>query len=73
MDTIMPLSKRKYETCKCPSDKPMIVFFDERGLSLRVTRTQKKSWIYQYTFDKKRTNMTLGSYPELSLAAARDE
>lgn len=51
----------------------MKVFFDGDGLCLRVTRTQKKSWIIQYQLNSKRNNISIGSYPEISLAKARIE
>lgn len=68
----MPLKIRQCETAKCPPNKPMVVLFDGDGLSLRITQTQKKSWIYQYTHNKKRNNITLGSYTDLGLAQARE-
>jgi len=49
--------------------------FDGKGLSLRVYgKTGAKSWLYQYTFNKRRTSMTFGSYPnDYTLATARDQ
>jgi len=48
-------------------------YFDEdtTGLALRVTETGSKSWTFNYTFNDKRTRMTLGSYPSISLSGAR--
>src|SRR5262245_14336638 len=48
-------------------------YFDEvtTGLALRVTETGSKSWTFNYTLNDKRTRMTLGSYPSISLASAR--
>jgi len=48
-------------------------YFDEvtTGLALRVTETGSKSWTYNFTINDKRARMTLGTYPALSLSAAR--
>ena len=46
---------------------------DPRGLQLRVMPTGIKKWLFNYQkpFSKKRTNIKLGIYSELSLSAAR--
>lgn len=46
---------------------------DGEGLQLRVTPKGSKLWIFKYyrPHDKKRTNLGFGTYPEVSLAAAR--
>jgi len=46
---------------------------DGHGLFIRVSHTGNKSWIYRYRFgkDKIPRRMTLGTYPELTLANAR--
>lgn len=46
---------------------------DGEGLELRVTPNGKKRWVlkYQRPIDKKRTNISLGAYPDVSLAVAR--
>jgi integrase len=48
-------------------------YFDEAttGLALRVTEAGSKSWTYNYTFNNKRSRMTLGTYPVFSLSTAR--
>ena len=48
-------------------------YFDEAttGLALRVTETGSKSWTFNYTLNDKRSRLTLGTYPVLSLAGAR--
>lgn len=47
--------------------------FDGLGLRLRIKPNGSKLWLLNYTrpTDKKRTNLSLGSYPEISLAKAR--
>ncbi|WP_027179283.1 tyrosine-type recombinase/integrase [Maridesulfovibrio bastinii] len=46
---------------------------DQGGLCLEVKPTGKKFWRYRYRFDGKATMLTLGTYPEVSLADARIE
>lgn len=47
--------------------------FDGAGLILRITASGSKSWIFRYTPKGGRvTEMGLGGYPQVSLAAARD-
>jgi integrase len=43
-----------------------------RGLRLRVGAGGRKAWIVRTRAGKKQVNKTLGSYPVISLAAARD-
>lgn len=47
---------------------------DGGGLSLRVRPNGVKLWLFKYTrpSDKKRTNLALGNYPDVTLAAARE-
>ena len=56
------------------SGAPQIDYFDDKtpGLALRVSSGGHKAWTFIFTNgDGKRSRMTLGSYPALSLAAAR--
>lgn len=48
---------------------------DGKGLYLRVKPTGSKLWIFNYTHPhtKKRANLGLGTYPELSLVEARKQ
>ncbi|MDT8399843.1 MAG: integrase domain-containing protein [Pseudomonadales bacterium] len=48
---------------------------DGKGLYLRVKPNGTKLWIFQYPrpFTKKRSNLSLGTFPPLSLADAREE
>ncbi|WP_171032865.1 tyrosine-type recombinase/integrase [Fodinibius saliphilus] len=43
------------------------------GMALRVTPTGHKSFVYRYRFGDKVRRYTIGSFPEFSLAAARDK
>ncbi|MFW5958237.1 MAG: tyrosine-type recombinase/integrase [Desulfosalsimonas sp.] len=54
-----------------PRDKRFEVT-DRKGLSLRVYPSGKKVWIYRYLFDGVPRRMTLGTYPAMSLAKARE-
>ena len=46
---------------------------DGKGLQLRIKPTGSKTWLFNYVepHSRKRTNVKLGEYPDLSLAAAR--
>ena len=46
---------------------------DSRGLYLHISGKGHKSWRYKYRFDKKERLLTLGTYPEVSLAEAREK
>lgn len=46
-------------------------YHDERGLFLRVTAGGSKSWGLRYQFNNRRHDMGLGSFPAVSLRAAR--
>ena len=46
---------------------------DGDGLCIRVMPTGKKSWIYRYLFDGNARRLTIGSYPTISLAEAREK
>jgi integrase len=56
----------------CDRAKPGAEYFDERvsGLALRVV-SKRKTWDLHFTYDDRRVRMPLGTYPSLSLAAAR--
>jgi integrase len=54
--------------------KPKAKMYQQRegkGFGVRVLPSGHKIWIFTYTFDGKRRQMNLGSYPDLSLADAR--
>jgi integrase len=42
-----------------------------KGLHLWVRTDQKKYWIYRFTFQKQRIDMSLGTFPEIQLREAR--
>jgi len=65
------LSDKEIKSAK-PKEKEFILS-DGDGLRLRVKPNGSKLWLLNYTHPakKKRTNLSLGKYPELSLANAR--
>ncbi len=46
---------------------------DSRGLHLHVSTSGHKSWRYKYRFENKERLLTLGAYPAVSLANAREK
>ncbi|MCX5812572.1 MAG: integrase arm-type DNA-binding domain-containing protein [Proteobacteria bacterium] len=65
----MPLSDLKVRTTK-PKEKPYKLY-DIDGLYLLVTEKGYKWWRFKYRFDRKEKQLSLGTYPEISLADAR--
>lgn len=47
--------------------------FDERGLHLFVAPTGLKAWRMKYRFGRREKLLSLGRFPEISLAEARDD
>jgi integrase len=45
---------------------------DQGGLYLYVSSAGAKSWRYDYRFNGKRETLTIGKYPDITLAEARD-
>lgn len=54
-----------------PKEKPYKLA-DERGLYLLVNPNGSKLWKLKYRFAGIERQLSLGAYPEISLAAARD-
>lgn len=46
---------------------------DSAGLFLHITPKNRKSWRFKFRFEGKEQLLTLGSYPEMSLAEAREK
>lgn len=68
---IIPLSDMKVKTAK-PKDKPFKLS-DNDGLYLLVTEKGGKWWRFKYRFGGKEKLLSLGTYPEISLADARQQ
>ncbi len=67
MLTDAKLRKIKPDTNKKTPDK----YSDTSGLQLHVFPTGRMTWIYAYRYQNKQRSLTLGSYPDVSLADAR--
>jgi len=67
--TIPPLSEARVRTAKPRKNKYKI--FDGGGLFLMVTPTGGKLWHFKYRYEQKEKKLALGTYPEISLAEAR--
>jgi integrase len=68
---IAPLTDTKVRTTK-PADKPQKLF-DGGGLFLLVTPSGGKLWRLKYRFGGTEKSLSLGRYPETSLAEARQK
>ncbi|WP_283130157.1 integrase domain-containing protein [Enterovibrio norvegicus] len=68
---VVPLTDTEIRHAK-PKDKPYILY-DGGNLELSVRPSGKKVWIFVYSrpYTKKRTKLTLGPYPTLTLSNAR--
>ena len=69
----MAINERECLALKCTLPKGTKDIYDGKGLKLRCNCfTRKKTWVFRYTFNKKRNSMTFGSYPnDFTLAEAR--
>ena len=68
---ITPLSDTKIRAIK-PTEKPQ-KFFDGGGLFLLVTPTGGKLWRLKYRFGGTEKLLSLGAYPQISLAEIRQK
>lgn len=68
------LTDRAVEAIKPPQDKDRIEHWDAAlpGLGLRVTRNGVKSWVLLHRVNGKLERLTIGRYPAVGLAAARE-
>jgi integrase len=65
------LSDAECKNATCPADKKRLRLTDERGLYLEVSPGGSKRWFWKTYRDSKESRLALGSYPAVSLAAAR--
>jgi hypothetical protein len=65
----MALASVRVENAK-PRDKPYTLA-DGFGLHLLITPSGSKLWLFRYRYAGKANMLSLGSFPEVSLAAAR--
>ncbi|OOF39402.1 hypothetical protein BKK49_05370 [Rodentibacter rarus] len=68
---VLPLNNTKIEKSK-PKETEYNLS-DGEGLNLRIKPSGSKIWLFNYVspITKKRTNLKIGKYPEISLADAR--
>ena len=68
---VTPLTDTQIRNAK-PKDKEYTLF-DGSGLTLRITTSGTKLWLFNYyrPHTKKRANLSLGAYPNLTLIPAR--
>jgi len=55
----------------CPPERKQARFADSGGLYLQVSPNGSKRWFYKYRTEGKEKQLALGSYPAVSLTAAR--
>ncbi|KRI00074.1 site-specific integrase [Curvibacter sp. PAE-UM] len=55
----------------CPADKKQVRFSDSGGMYLQVGASGSKRWFLKYRVSGKEKQLALGSYPAVSLTAAR--
>ncbi len=67
----MKLNDKKCQNTK-PTDK-IQKLFDGNGLYLEIKPSGKKFWRYKFRYLDKEKNLTLGKYPETTLAEAREK
>ena len=65
------LTDAQCKNAVCPTDKKRARLSDARGLYLEVSPAGSKRWFYKYRKEAKESRIALGSYPAVSLTAAR--
>jgi len=68
----MALTDAAIRTAKLPADKNQMKLSDSGGLYLLIGKTSK-CWRLDYRMDGKRKTLTIGTYPEISLAGRNDK
>ncbi|MCJ8349175.1 integrase domain-containing protein [Moritella sp.] len=68
---VTPLTNTQVKQAKACEKE--FILADGDGLQLKIKPSGSKTWVFKYSkpFTKKRTNLGLGIYPEVSLAQAR--
>lgn len=69
----MGLTNIKVKNSKVDEGKNTKTLSDSNGLYLKVDKKSNKTWIFRFTFNGERKTQGLGSYPAVSLLAARKQ
>lgn len=67
----MPLTDAHCRNATCPPDRKQARFADAGGMYLQVSPGGSKRWFLKYRVDGKEKQLSLGSYPAVSLTEAR--
>ncbi|MBP6225339.1 MAG: integrase arm-type DNA-binding domain-containing protein [Rhizobacter sp.] len=67
----MPLTDTACRNARCPADKPRLRLSDAQGLYLEVVPSGARYWRLKYRFAGKEKRISLGVYPDVTLATAR--
>ncbi|OYT99315.1 MAG: integrase [Burkholderiales bacterium PBB1] len=67
----MPLTDTACRNARCPADKPCLRLTDSQGLYLEVTPAGARYWRLKYRYAGKEKRLSLGVYPNVTLATAR--
>lgn len=67
----MALTDTVCKNAKCPEGKTRLRLSDAGGLYLEVVPTGGKHWRWKYRFGGKEKRLAVGTYPQVTLAAAR--
>ena len=65
------LTDSQCRNATCPPDRKQARFADSGGMYLQVSPNGSKRWFWKYRIDGKEKQFAIGSYPAVSLAAAR--
>ena len=65
------LTDAQCRNATCPPDRKQARFADAGGLDLQVSPAGSKRWFLKYRTEGKEKQLALGSYPDVSLTAAR--
>lgn len=68
MPTLHKLKKLQVDKAKGPTRLQ-----DGGGLSIKVSKSGAKAWVFTYRFEGKRPEIGLGGYPAVSISAAREK
>jgi len=67
------LTDKRVAAAKCPPDKTIIYLNDGAGLRLKIFNSGQKHWQFRLVYSGKESTISLGSYPTVSLALAREK